>query len=261
VNIAVKPNPPVASSLVNFAVDLARRAGDLSLHWFGRRDLVVHHKEDGTPVTEADRAVERFLRREIANVYPEDGVLGEEEAPRASTSGRHWIIDPIDGTKAFARHVPLYANLVALEDAHGAAVGVINVPALGELLWAGRGQGCWLNGAPVRVSDHSTLGEAYVSSSAYEHWNETALLRVKATGARLRTWGDGYGYLLVASGRVDAMVDPEAARWDLAPMPVILAEAGGRFTDFSGVETATGGSAVATNGRLHGELLACLGGD
>jgi histidinol-phosphatase len=113
----------------------------------------------------------------------------------------------------------------------------------------------------VRVSDHRSLREAYVSSSAYEHWNESCLLRIKATGARLRTWGDGYGFLLVASGRVEAMVDPEAARWDLAPMPVILAEAGGRFTDFSGVATAAGGSAVATNGHVHEELLGCLRGD
>lgn len=239
-------------------MDLARRAGELSLRWFRTSDLQVDRKGDGTPVTEADRTVERFLRDEITRAHPDDGIVGEEEAPRPSASGRTWVLDPIDGTKAFTRGVPLYANLLALEDEHGAAVGVINVPALGEMVWAGRGRGCYLNGAPARVSDRANLAGAYVSTSAYDAWDEEALLAVKRAGAVLRTWGDGYGYLLVATGRIDAMVDPEAARYDLAPMPVILAEAGGVFTDFGGRMTATGGSAVATNGHVHAHLLACL---
>jgi histidinol phosphatase-like enzyme (inositol monophosphatase family) len=243
---------------VDEAVDLARRAGQLSLRWFGRADLRVDRKRDGTPVTDADRAVERFLREEIRASHPDDGIVGEEEGPRPSSNGCEWILDPIDGTKAFSRGVPLYANLLAFEDEHGGAVGVVNIPALGEMVWAGRGRGCYLNGAPTHVSDHDALSEAYVSSSAYEGWDEDALLRVKRSGAALRTWGDGYGYLLVATGRIDAMVDPTAARYDLAPMPVILAEAGGSFTDFAGRPLATGGSAVATNGRIHDQLLACL---
>ncbi|MDQ1441393.1 MAG: hypothetical protein QOG97_1621, partial [Acidimicrobiaceae bacterium] len=178
----------------------------------------------------------------------------------ASSTGRTWILDPIDGTKAFTRGVPLYANLLALEDEHGSAVGVINIPALGQLLWAARGQGCFLNGLPARVSDRDTLDGAYCSSSGYESWDEAALLAVKRAGMVLRTWGDGYGFLLVASGRVDAMVDPAAERYDLAPMAVILAEAGGRFTDLAGRPTTAGGSAVATNGRIHDALLGCLGG-
>jgi histidinol phosphatase-like enzyme (inositol monophosphatase family) len=250
--------PPVDVALMHEAIELARKAGDLSLRWFRTADLRVDRKGDGTPVTEADRAIERFLREEIRASHPDDGIVGEEEGPEPSSNGREWIIDPIDGTKAFSRGVPLYANLLALEDEHGAAIGVINIPALGELLWAGRGRGCFLNGTPVRVSDQTALAGAYVSSSGYEGWDETSLLQVKRAGALLRTWGDGYGFLLVATGKIDAMVDPTAERYDLAPMPVIMAEAGGVFTDFQGHPSASGGSAVATNAHIHDQLLACL---
>lgn len=252
---------PVAPSLVDDAVDLVRRAGLLSLKWFGQSGLRVERKGDGTPVTEADREVERFLRQAISERWPDDGIVGEEEDPLESASGRTWIIDPIDGTKAFTRGVPLYANLLAVEDEDGPAVGVVNVPALGQMVWAGRGQGCLLNGVGVRVSDWDQLDGAYVTSSGFEGWDEEGLLGVKRSGAVLRTWGDGYGYLLVACGRVDAMVDPVAAHYDLAPMPVILEEAGGAFTDYAGRWTSTGGNAVASNGRFHGELLARLAGD
>src|SRR5579884_792689 len=250
--------PAVEPALVEFAVALCRQAGELSLRWFQSSTLNVDRKTDGTPVTEADRSIERFLREEIGRRYPDDAVTGEEEEPRLGTSGREWIIDPIDGTKAFTRGVPLYANLVAVEDGDGSAVGVINVPALGEMVWAGRGRGCYLNGAPTSVSDTVNLRGAYLSSSGFESWDPDAMLAVKRAGAALRTWGDGYGYLLVVTGRVDAMVDPTAERYDLAAMPVLLAEAGGRFSDFTGAPTAAGGSAVATNGRLHDELLALV---
>jgi histidinol-phosphatase len=226
--------PPVDPALVEQAVEWGRQAGVLSLRWFGAADLRVERKGDGTPVTEADRAVERFLREQIGRAYPDDGIIGEEEAARPSSNGRHWIIDPIDGTKAFSRGVPLFANLLALDDERGSAVGVVNVPALGEMVWAGRGRGCFRNGSPTQVSEQAALAGACLSSSGYEAWDEATLLRAKAAGVALRTWGDGYGYLLVATGQIDAMVDPCAERYDLAPMPVILAEAGGRFTDFSG---------------------------
>jgi histidinol phosphatase-like enzyme (inositol monophosphatase family) len=248
----------VDRALVDEAIELARRAGELSLRWFRSSNLRVDHKGDGTPVTEADRAVERFLREEIGRAHPADGIIGEEEGPAPSSSGCHWIIDPIDGTKAFSRGVPLYANLLAFDDEYGAAIGVVNIPALGEMVWAGRGRGCFLNGAPTAVSDQATLAGAYISTSGYEVWDEAALLAVKRAGAVLRTWGDGYGYLLVATGRIDAMVDPVAQRYDLAPMAVILVEAGGRFTDQAGDATTAGGSGVATNGRIHRHLLECL---
>ena len=250
--------PPVDPELLDEAVTLARMAGELTLQFFRRTDLAVDRKGDGTPVTAADRGAERLLRDELARRHPADGILGEEEAETPGTSGRRWIIDPIDGTKAFTRGVPLYTNLLALEDEHGIAVGVINVPALGETVYAGRGLGCFANGAPAHVSDRTGLEGAYVSTSGYGPWADDVLLRAKHAHVALRTWGDGYGYVLVATGRIEAMVDPIAALYDLAPMPVILSEAGGRFTDLAGAPGADGGSGLATNGHLHDELLALL---
>ncbi|MBV9921213.1 MAG: histidinol-phosphatase [Pseudonocardia sp.] len=246
--------------LVDEAVTLARMAGELTLRWFRSDDLGVHLKDDGTPVTAADRAAERLVRDELAQRHPDDGVLGEEEAELVGTSGRRWILDPIDGTKAFTCGVPLYTNLLAVEDEHGPAVGVINVPALGETVWAGRGLGCFCNGRPASVSDRAQLDGAYLSTSSFAPWSDGALASVRGTALNLRTWGDGYGYVLVATGRVEAMVDPVAAYYDLAPMPVILAEAGGRFTDLDGGEGPGNGSGVATNGHVHDELLELLGG-
>lgn len=242
------------------AVELARTAGRSTLRWFRSRDLAVEAKDDGTPVTVADREAERLVRGELARRYPDDGVVGEEEADRTGTSGRTWTVDPIDGTKAFTHGVPLYSTLLALQDRYGPALGVIDLPALGETVWAGRGIGCFRNDEAARVSTRRELGGAYVMTSAVDHWPPGALDRLHGAGAVVRTWGDGYGYALVASGRVDAMVDPAAAPWDVAAMPVILAEAGGRFSDISGRPGFDSGSAsgVATNGHLHDALLALL---
>lgn len=245
---------------LDLAVDLCRQAGALTLEWFRSDRLGVDHKGDGTPVTDADRAAERFLREQLARHFPDDAVVGEEEADTGGTSGRTWIIDPIDGTKAFTHGVPLYCNLLALNDAEGPAIGVINLPALGETVYAGRGLGAWCDDVPARVSDREDLTGAYVSTCAWDDWDDEQLLRVKSSGAVMRTWGDGYGYALVATGRIDAMVDPVVALWDVAPMPVLLAEAGGRFSALDGGADAGRGSGIATNGRLHDELLALLGG-
>jgi histidinol-phosphatase len=250
--------PAVPRELLDEAVALARRAGEVTLGFFGDSGLVIEEKSDGTPVTEADRAAERLLREELARSHPGDGVFGEEEGEKVSETGRRWIIDPLDGTKAFTRGVPLFANLVALEDQDGIAVGVINLPALGQTIYAGRGVGCFCNGAPARMNGRGGLPGSYLSSSGYAHWDEERLLRVKRSGLQLAGWGDGYGYALVATGRIEAMADPEAALYDLAPMPVILAEAGGRFTDWSGAVEPGSGTGLATNGRLHEDVLALL---
>jgi histidinol phosphatase-like enzyme (inositol monophosphatase family) len=209
-------------------------------------------------VTAADRDAERYLRERIAEAFPGDGVLGEEEPPTAGRTGRRWILDPIDGTKAFTCGVPLYSNLVALEDGHGVALGVINLPALGETVWAGRGLGCWSERGPARVSDQRGLDGAYVMSSSLSHWPAGAAGRLEEAGAFLRTWGDGYGYALVATGRALGMVDPRVEPYDIAPMPVILAEAGGRFTDLAGDVRIDSGSGVASNGHAHDALLDAL---
>jgi histidinol phosphatase-like enzyme (inositol monophosphatase family) len=250
--------PPADQAALDLARELTQAAGERTLRWFRAADLQVEQKGDGTPVTAADRDAERFLRTQLHDAFPDDGVLGEEEAPTPSRSGRRWIIDPIDGTKAFACGVPLYANLLALEDGHGIAVGVINLPALGETVWAGRGLGCWSERGPAQVSEQSTVNGAYVMSSSITTWSERQLEMVEGAGGILRTWGDGYGYALVATGRVAAIVDPIVEPYDVGPMPVVLAEACVRFTDLSGQETIEGGSGLASNGIVHHELLALL---
>ena len=250
--------PPADQDLLDFAVDLARAAGETTLRWFRASDLAIDSKADGTPVTAADRAAERLVRERLAEHFPADGILGEEEAETIGTSGRRWIVDPIDGTKAFTRGVPLYSTLLALDDEHGPAVGVIVLPAAGQAVYAGRGLGCWVDGVAAQVSRTRTLDGSYLTTSSYSHWEDDALLAVKHAGCHLRTWGDGYGYAMVATGRADAMVDPTVEVYDVAPMPVILAEAGGRFTSLDGAPGAAGGSGIATNGLLHDELLGVL---
>jgi len=247
--------PAVDTALVDEAVALAREAGHLTLDWFRTKDLTVDHKGDGTPVTAADRAAERFVRERLARSHPDDAIVGEEEPDTIGSSGRRWIIDPIDGTKAFTHGVPLYSTLLAFEDEHGPAIGVIDLPALGETVYAGRGLGCFCNGAPARVSDRNRVRGSYLTTSGFDYWTEESLAAVRASGLFMRTWGDGYGYALVATGRVEAMVDPIAAAWDVAAMPVIIGEAGGTFTDFSGASRIDGGSGLATNGRLHADVL------
>lgn len=250
--------PAVDANLLDEAVELARAAGRLTLRWFRSGELVIDRKSDGTPVTQADRAVERFLRERLSELHPDDGVIGEEEDDEVGISPRRWIIDPIDGTKAFTHGVPLFSTLLAVEDEHGPAVGVIELPALGETVYAGRGLGCYDNGERVSVSLRDRIRGSYLATSGFDGWPDQTVGAVIASGMFLRTWGDGYGYALVATGRVEAMVDPVAARWDLAAMPVIIGEAGGRFTDLSGVARSDGGNGLASNGVLHDELLALL---
>ena len=245
-------------TLLDDAVAIATEAAQLTLRWFRHDDLVVERKADGTPVTEADRAAEKLVRERVRDAFPDDGVLGEEFGEHVGKSGRRWIVDPIDGTKAFARGVPLYTTLLAVEDGSGPLAGVIVVPALGERVWAERGGGCFHDGNPCRVSKVASLGDAYLTTSSFSHWPEPALVAARRSGAALRTWGDGYGYLLVATGRMDAMVDPIVEPYDVAAMPVILTEAGGRFTDLGGIPRYDGGSGVATNGLVHDEVLATL---
>lgn len=251
--------PPADQRLLDDAVAVARAAGDLTLRWFRSKALVVDRKGDGTPVTDADRAAEAHVRSWLAEAYPDDAILGEEEGEVAGTSGRRWFIDPIDGTKAFTHGVPLFSTLLAVDDEHGPAVGVIHLPALGETVWAGRGLGAFVDGRPARVSDRRDLAGSYLTTSGFDYWPEAALLAVRGSGMQMRTWGDGYGYALVATGRCEAMVDPVAAPYDLAPMPVLLGEAGGRFSDWTGAARIDGGSGLATNGHLHDEVMHLFG--
>lgn len=244
--------------LLSTAVDFLREAGELTLGFFRNPEVAVESKGDGTPVTVADRGAERLLRERIEAAFPDDGILGEEEAEKVGTSGRRWIIDPIDGTKAFTHGVPLYSNLLAIEDADGIGIGVINLPALGETVYAGRGLGCFLDGERVSVNDRDVVEGSYLTCSGLTRWEPEMFVAAKGAGLHIRTWGDGFGYALVATGRVEAMFDPIAELYDLAPMPVIMSEAGGRFTDSAGRPGPDGGSGLATNGQFHDELLRVL---
>ncbi len=250
--------PPVDRLLLDTATAIAHEAGQLTLRWFRRADLEVDTKGDGSPVTQADRAVERFVRDELARRYPTDTVVGEEHPDTHGSSGRRWHVDPIDGTKSFARGVAMYTTLLALSDEHGPAVGVAYSPGSDELVAAGRGLGCTYNGEACSVSTTSELAGAYVTTSGYEYWPEPQLHAVAGSGVRMRTWGDGYGYVLLATGRVDAMVDPGLHPWDVAPMNVIVPEAGGRISDLDGRDRPAEGDVLATNGRLHDEVLEML---
>ncbi|MFN0029112.1 MAG: inositol monophosphatase family protein [Acidimicrobiales bacterium] len=254
---------PASVALLEEAVALARQAGDLTLQWFQSGSLTVDTKADATPVTDADRAAERLVRDQLARRYPEDGIIGEEEGTVIGSSVRRWVVDPIDGTYGFVHGVPLYSTLLAALDEHGPVVGVIHLPALRETIYAGRGLGCFRLGpdgvtSRVSVSRVNSLSGAAIMTSGVDNWSAAQLAAVHGAGARVRTWGDGYGYALVACGRADAMVDPEVSVWDLAPMPVILTEAGGTFTTVDGRADLWGGSGVASNGRLHPMLLRAL---
>jgi histidinol phosphatase-like enzyme (inositol monophosphatase family) len=244
--------------LLEEAVAIARLAGELTLGYFRSSSLAVDLKSDGSPVTHADRRAERLIREELGLRHPSDGIVGEEEGVKLGESGRRWFVDPIDGTIAFTRGVGTYTNLLAMEDEEGIALGVINAPALGETVYAARGLGCYWNGSRAHVSEVESLAESYLATSAFDNWADEDLLSLKHAGVQLRTWADGFGYALVATGRVDAMTDMQAESYDVAPMPVILAEAGGRFSDLKGVPRYDGGSALASNGRIHEELLGLL---
>ena len=254
------PTPADPADL-EICVQIAREAGELTLESYRRKGLSIDVKGDGSPVTAADLAAETLMRERLNAAFPDDAVLGEEHPDTSGISGRTWVIDPIDGTKAFMKGVPLFSNLLALVDEHGPAVGVINLPALGETICAGRGLGAFLNGEPCGVNDHEGLAGSYVCTSGFSYWPDAPLYALLETPVKLRTWGDAYGYALVATGRAEAMIDPEAFPWDLAPIAVIISEAGGSFSTFggrTGPDVWSSGSAVASNSRIHAELLAVL---
>ena len=225
------------------------------MRWFSSRSLASHTKADGSPVTEADRAAEEFLRGELARRYPHDGVVGEEYGTTEGSSGRRWVIDPIDGTRSFVRGVPLFTTLLALIDESGPAVGVAHVPPLDETVSAGRGLGathtCDGDTRRARVSDLRRLEGSYLVTSGIEYLSERGRRLLLHPELLVRTWGDGYGYVLLATGRAEIMLDAGLALWDIAPMLVIVPEAGGTITDYDGAPDPIAGDVVASNGHLH----------
>lgn len=239
---------------IRLALDLAGVAGTVSQRYFADGNLAVHTKGDGTPVTLADREIEHAMRTAVSTDFGDDGFVGEEFPDTAGDSGYRWIVDPIDGTKSFIRGVPLYANLIALQEGDEIVFGVINLPSAGITVHAERGKGCWRNGVPARVSTCADLDGAYVMATWLEDWEPEVVEGLRAEGVVLRTWGDAFGYAMVASGDADAVVDYTTQPYDLAPMPVIIEEAGGRFTSLDGRRMFDGGNGIASNGLIHETL-------
>jgi histidinol-phosphatase len=244
--------------LLDFAVNLARGAGEISLKYF-KQSLQPERKGDGSPVTIADREAERFIRAQIEKQFPQDAILGEEEAAREGVSGRQWIVDPIDGTYAFIRGVPFYGVLIGLEVGEEVVLGVVNLPALGEIVCAARGMGCFWNGVRARVSQTNTLQDALLLSTDFgmceRYGFGRAAERLQQRADARRTWGDCYGHVLVATGRAEIMLDAVMNVWDCAPLLPILEEAGGTFTDWKGHRTIRGGNAISTNSVLFDEVM------
>ena len=244
-----------------FALQLADIADAITVERFQADDLVVETKPDLTPVTEADHAVERALRKRIGEERPGHGVVGEELGADEQGSAR-WILDPIDGTKNYLRGIPVWATLIALEREGRVEVGVVSAPALHRRWWAARGEGAFVDGHPIHVSRIAELSDAVLSHASFTSWEEHGLgeqfLTLARSCWRTRAFGDFWGYMLVAEGVVDLAIEPEVALWDLAALQVIVEEAGGRLTDLRGTSTPAGGSAVTTNGLLHEQVLTTL---
>ena len=243
------------------AVELARLTGDIALRHY-RSTLVVETKADGSPVTAADRAAEEAAREWVRRYFPDDGVLGEEFGEERPGARRRWVIDPIDGTKSFVRGTPLWGSLVALCEGESVLAGAAYFPAVAELIAAAPGAGCWWNGTRCTVSTVRSLDAATVltTDSRFRERPERrhGWDRVASAASVARTWGDCFGYLLVATGRAEMMCDAILSPWDAAALYPIVREAGGSFTDWHGRDTAFGGSAVATNRALAPEIRALL---
>jgi histidinol-phosphatase len=247
--------------LMEAAAEVAQAAGRAALAGF-RRGIEVDVKSDGSPVTAADRAAERVAREWIAGRFPRDGIVGEEFGTERPDARRRWIIDPIDGTRTFVRGVPFWGTLVAVCEGSDILAGASFFPALDELLVAAPRCGCWWNGARTQVSRVSRIEESLVLTTDEQFsaapdrrdgWNRLASL-----AGLVRTWGDCYGYLLVATGRAEAMTDGKLTDWDAAALYPAIIEAGGVFTDWNGASTAFGGSAIATNSAVASDVRRLL---
>lgn len=249
-------------------LEVACQAGDQTLTRFRKPTLEVETKSDASPVTAADRDAEMLVREWLSARFPHDTLQGEEFAEQTGTSPYRWIVDPIDGTKSFVCGVPLYSTLLGLEHEGRPIAGAIYIPACGEMIVGATGLGAWYGQgrkggwARASVSSCERLADAvFVTSQVdgFDHRGAGSSYRELEAAARItRTWGDGYGYLMVATGRADVMVDPTCNAWDVAAILPIVQEAGGRFSDWKGEPTVRGGDGVGTNGRIHDEVLAKL---
>ncbi len=242
---------------------LADTADSITMSRFKALDLVVDTKPDLTPVSDADTATEESIRSTLSRARPRDAVTGEELGSTGH-GPRRWVLDPIDGTKNFVRGVPVWATLIALMDGDSVVAGLVSAPALGRRWWAGVGSGAWTgkslsSASRMAVSGVSRLDDASLSYSSlsgwHDHGREESFLGLTRDVWRTRAYGDFWSYMLVAEGAVDVAAEPEVALYDLAAPSIVVTEAGGRFTDLDGTDGPGGGSAVATNGHLHDEVV------
>ena len=257
--------PSYADDLT-LAARLADAADAITTARFRARDLQVGSKPDRTPVTDADTAVEDAVRAVLATERPVDGIAGEERGGAGWSTGRTWILDPIDGTKNFLRGAPVWATLIALVQDGTPVVGMVSAPLLGRRWWAARGEGAWLRDATgvhqISVSGISSLSDAYVSTTHLGTWTEyrsrEAYLALTDACWENRAFGDFWHHCLVAEGAIDLAAEPIVNPWDVAPMQILVTEAGGRFSDLSGKPTFDGGTALSSNGLLHDAALRVL---
>lgn len=251
---------------LDFAMETAWEAGRLTLGYF-QTGLRPDFKADESPVTIADREAEKLIRSRIEQRFPRHGIIGEEFGGLGQTDGysHRWLIDPIDGTRSFVRGVPLYGVLIGLEIEDKAEVGVAYFPAMGEIIGAATGEGCWWNGRRARVSSAASLKEAIVShydAASFDRYGRAAAWeRLKKAAGYRAGWCDAYGYALVATGRVEVMLDPVIHPWDGGPFPPILQEAGGYFGDWRGNVTVYANESMATTQTLLPEVLRILNED
>lgn len=258
-----------AQDRIAWAKEIALEAGNFTLKYFRDKNLGVERKGDGSPVTEADRGAEQLLRKRIEERFPNDAILGEEFPLKEGTSGFRWVLDPIDGTKAFVHGVPLYTTLVAVldETTDEPILGVIHAPASGETIHAHVGGGAWYQNGDseevrAQVSDTATLSEGLFLTGDVRGFQSrqpdgTDVYMALQNASRLsRTWGDAYGYMMVAVGRAEVMIDAKMSLWDAAALKPILEEAGGTFTSWNGRPSVHAGEGIATNSKVLEEVLA-----
>jgi len=249
---------PELAELVKLAQLAARASAQVILPHF-QSSLDVQTKADGSPVTIADKNAEQCIVDLIREHRPDDGWLGEEFGAEEGSSGYRWIIDPIDGTLAFIHGVPLFGTLIAVQKNEQTLVGLINMPALDEIVIGVSGAGTFYNGQPCRVSQIADISQATIVTSSFstllEYNREQGFNSLVRQAREARTWGDCYGYLMVATGRAEIMMDPILSPWDIAPMGPIITEAGGRITDLDGGEDFPATHALASNGLLHAQGL------
>lgn len=250
---------------VEFALEVARSAGNIVTTYYGTNRLNTEYKSDESPVTAGDRASEKFIRERIEQVYPEDGIVGEEYGVKKGTSSFTWYIDPIDGTQSFVTSVPFFSTMIALETERDSVMGVVHFPILNETVYAFKGGGTWWKRYNTEkfertyVTKTNTLKAARMTSSSINYFRltktEPILLDISKKVKFVHGWGDSFGQVLVATGRLDLTLDPLMYDWDSMPLKPLVEEAGGIFSDFSGKRDPFGRSAFSCNPILHDEVL------